>query len=92
MGCMVGANTKDLRRRFPFVDLWARPQQFEPILDLAVMERDISLGELGTFDMAKTYAKPEGPTAYVPIIHGCDKFCTYCIVPLSRGREESRLP
>tara|TARA_B100000029_G_scaffold516327_1_gene628727 strand:+ start:6521 stop:7834 length:1314 start_codon:yes stop_codon:yes gene_type:complete len=92
MGCMVGANTKDLRRRFPYVDLWARPQEFEPILDLAVMERDVSLGELGAFDMAKTYAKPDGPTAYVPVIHGCDKFCTYCIVPLRRGREESRLP
>lgn len=98
MGCMVGPKTDDLRRRFPFVDAWARPQQFDPILDLASSSRDTSEGELGNLiplesvrrGMARTYALPTGPTAYVPVIHGCDKFCTYCIVPLRRGREESR--
>ncbi|MEX2031396.1 MAG: hypothetical protein WEA81_00885, partial [Dehalococcoidia bacterium] len=97
MGCMVGPKTDDLRKRFPYVDAWARPQQFDPILELAGRSRDTSEGELGTLldvvrgdGMARTYAKPTGPTAYVPVIHGCDKFCTYCIVPLRRGREASR--
>ncbi len=98
MGCMVGPKTDDLRRRFPYVDAWARPQEFDPILDLAAGARDTSEGELGELiplevvssGMARTYAKPSGPTAYVPVIHGCDKFCTYCIVPLRRGREASR--
>src|SRR3546814_20059534 len=40
--------------------------------------------------MDRTYAIPSCPTAYVPVIHGCDKVCTYCIVPLRRGREASR--
>ncbi|MEX2372676.1 MAG: tRNA (N6-isopentenyl adenosine(37)-C2)-methylthiotransferase MiaB, partial [Dehalococcoidia bacterium] len=99
MGCMVGPKTADLERRFPYVDAWARPQQFDPILELAAGARDTSEGELGGLldvvrgdGMTRTYGKPSGPTAYVPVIHGCDKFCTYCIVPLRRGREESRDP
>jgi tRNA-2-methylthio-N6-dimethylallyladenosine synthase len=93
MGCMVGPKTDDLERRFPWVDAWARPQQFDPILDLARMARDVSEGELGAAELVqwdRTFGLPSGPTAYVPVIHGCDKFCTYCIVPLRRGREESR--
>ena len=92
MGCMVGPKTDDLERRFPYVDAWARPQQFDPILNLAPVERDVSEGELGSslIEMASTFGTPTGPTAFVPVIHGCDKFCTYCIVPLRRGREESR--
>ncbi len=37
-----------------------------------------------------TFATPDAGTAYVPVVHGCDKFCTYCIVPYRRGRERSR--
>ena len=96
MGCMVGPKTDDLERRFPYVDAWARPQEFDPILELASRQRDVSEGELGALEgllgdgMTSTFARPNGPTAYVPVIHGCDKFCTYCIVPLRRGRERSR--
>ncbi len=93
MGCMVGPRTEDLERRFPAVDVWARPQEFDPILRLAKGGRDVSEGELGSAQLVEwksTYGRPTGPTAFVPVIHGCDKFCTYCIVPLRRGREESR--
>jgi tRNA-2-methylthio-N6-dimethylallyladenosine synthase len=37
-----------------------------------------------------TFARPDSVTAFVPVVHGCDKFCTYCIVPYRRGREKSR--
>ena len=84
MGCMVGLKTDDLQRRFPFVDAFARPQQFEPILEA------IGYEDLGGEFWPATFAAPEGTTAYVPIIHGCDKFCTFCIVPYRRGRERSR--
>ncbi|MDP2329012.1 MAG: tRNA (N6-isopentenyl adenosine(37)-C2)-methylthiotransferase MiaB [Dehalococcoidia bacterium] len=94
MGCMVGPKTDALRKRFPYVDVWARPQEFDGILSMAAEARDVSDGELGALldggGMRNTYGLPTGPTAYVPVIHGCDKFCTYCIVPLRRGREESR--
>ncbi|MGE0136003.1 MAG: tRNA (N6-isopentenyl adenosine(37)-C2)-methylthiotransferase MiaB [Dehalococcoidia bacterium] len=86
MGCMVGPKTDDLQRRFPWVDVWARPQEYDPILTSAGAARDASEGEFWT----DTYGRPTGPTAYVPVVHGCDKFCTYCIVPLRRGRERSR--
>ncbi|MEZ4553904.1 MAG: tRNA (N6-isopentenyl adenosine(37)-C2)-methylthiotransferase MiaB [Dehalococcoidia bacterium] len=86
MGCMVGPKTDDLQRRFPWVDVWARPQEYDPILTAAGVARDASEGEFWT----DTYGRPAGPTAYVPVVHGCDKFCTYCIVPLRRGRERSR--
>ncbi len=94
MGCMVGPRTEALARRFPFVDAWARPQQFEPILEAArsagaldpLALRDVSEGEF----WPSTYGRPEGPAAFVPVVHGCDKMCTYCIVPLRRGRERSR--
>ncbi len=86
MGCMVGLKTDDLRKRFPFVDVFARPQQYDPIMELVEGPAE----DLGGEFWPSTYAIPEGPAAYVPIVHGCNKFCTYCIVPYRRGREKSR--
>ena len=84
MGCMVGPKTNDLRKQFPYVDVFARPQQFEPIMEA------IGYEDLGGEFWPETFVRGESPTAYVPIVHGCDKFCTYCIVPYRRGRERSR--
>ena len=84
MGCMVGPKTDELRRRFPYVDAFAQPQNFEPIL------KAVGYEELGGEFWPATFATPDSPSAYVPVVHGCDKFCTYCIVPYRRGRERSR--
>jgi len=86
MGCMVGLKTGDLEKRFPQVDVFARPQQFAPILELVQGPQE----DLGGEFWPTTHAIPEGPAAYVPVVHGCNKFCTYCIVPYRRGREKSR--
>ncbi len=85
MGCMVGPRTDDLRSRFPYVDVWARPQSFETVLRQVVPDN-----ELGGEFWPETFPEPKGPTAFVPVVHGCNKFCTYCIVPYRRGRERSR--
>ena len=78
MGCMVGAKTDDLKRRFPHVDVFMRPQEFAPLLDL--------LGQRLGLD----WANRPGVTCFVPIIHGCDLMCTFCIIPYRRGRQVSR--
>src|SRR5688572_739402 len=67
MGCMVGPKDDELRRRFSYVDHFARPQAFEGIFE-AIGLADDSGGEF----WPATFPAPTGPTAYVPVIHGCD--------------------
>ena len=86
MGCMVGPTDEALRKRFPFVDLFMRPQEFDPLIERMGSQLGIDTeGCVGPF-------VPSAPsvTTHVPIIHGCDKFCTFCIIPYRRGRESSR--
>lgn len=86
MGCMVGPDQTDLKRRFPQVDVWARPQEFQPIVETVGARTGLSTeGCLANL----TPQQPDVAT-FVPIVHGCDKFCTFCIIPYRRGREMSR--
>ena len=85
MGCMVGPKTDELQKRFPYVDVFMQPQQYQPLIDLLGERMDIDTeGCIGPL-----VARPDVAT-YIPIIHGCDKFCTFCIIPYRRGREVSR--
>jgi tRNA-2-methylthio-N6-dimethylallyladenosine synthase len=86
MGCMVGPKTDELRKRFPKVDLFMRPQQFEPLLEMARERADLASCQ----DDGLVVPRATGPTAFIPIIKGCDEFCTFCIVPYRRGRQVSR--
>lgn len=86
MGCMVGPRTDELEKRFPDVDLFMQPQKFEPLLELVGERKGLDWeGCVGSL-------APSHPdvTCYVPIIHGCDLMCTFCIIPYRRGRQVSR--
>ena len=85
MGCMVGPRQDALRERYPYVDVFMQPQQYDPLIEL--------LGDRLGIDpegcVGPLTATPD-VTTYIPIIHGCDKFCSFCIIPYRRGREVSR--
>ncbi len=86
MGCMVGPKTAELQARFPYVDAFMQPQKFGPLLEL--------VGDRLGLDWEGCVGPllPPQPSvrSYVPIIHGCDLMCTFCIIPYRRGRQVSR--
>lgn len=84
MGCFVD-DARLLHEQYPYVDIFLRPSDVEGFIK-AVRER-LALGE--------EWVRPPLPapvSAYVPIVYGCDHFCTYCIVRLRRGKQRSRPP
>jgi len=89
MGCMVGPKTNVLEKRFPHVDVWAAPQRFEKILDPVSDQISEDGNELDGClpDLLPLHPKI---ASFVPIIHGCNKFCSFCIIPYRRGREISK--
>ena len=85
-GCSVRTdNVKTLHKRYPQVDLFLRPDE-EPELT----ERLGLAGATAPGRMTTAVQRGSATSAWLPIIYGCDKTCTYCIVPFSRGAERSR--
>ena len=85
-GCFVDSNIKRLGKDFPQVDLFLKPGDYLGLLSWA-KEQDI-----GTLDALSSLPPTNNVpvTAFIPIIQGCNNFCSYCIVPYRRGRETSR--
>jgi len=95
-GCVASQEGAAIVRRAPHVDLVFGPQTLHRLPQMIEMRRhtgaaqvDISFPEIEKFDHLPP-AKVEGPVAYVSIMEGCSKYCSYCVVPYTRGEEVSR--
>ena len=95
-GCVASQEGEALRARAPFVDLVFGPQTLHRLPTmLRELEAgkgalvDVSFPAIEKFDSLPT-PRAEGPTAFVSVMEGCSKFCTYCVVPYTRGAEVSR--
>lgn len=95
-GCVASQEGEHIRQRAPFVDIIFGPQTFHRLPEMIHRvsqsnERiiDVSFPEIEKFDRLPD-PRSEGPTAFVSIMEGCNKYCTYCVVPYTRGEEVSR--
>jgi tRNA-2-methylthio-N6-dimethylallyladenosine synthase len=95
LGCMAERLRKDLMESESFVDLVVGPDEYRklPALVEAALEGEkgiaVKLSRVENYDDIVPL-RIDGLSAWVSIMRGCDKFCTYCVVPFTRGRERSR--
>jgi tRNA-2-methylthio-N6-dimethylallyladenosine synthase len=96
-GCVAQAEGEEIMRRAPSVDLVVGPQAYHKLPELiarsarSVGERlETSFEAVEKFDALPSTRAPDGPSAFLSIQEGCDKFCTFCVVPYTRGAEFSR--
>mgnify|MGYP001108744775 FL=1 len=95
-GCVASQEGEEIIKRAPFVDVVFGPQTLHRLPELlSARERqhkpqvDISFPEIEKFDHLPP-ARVEGASAFVSIMEGCSKYCSYCVVPYTRGEEVSR--
>ncbi|MDM8561656.1 tRNA (N6-isopentenyl adenosine(37)-C2)-methylthiotransferase MiaB [Candidatus Parabeggiatoa sp. HSG14] len=95
-GCVASQEGKAIRQRAPYVDLVFGPQTLHRLPTmLTEVQRthksliDISFPEIEKFDYLPK-PRSEGPTAFVSVMEGCSHYCTFCVVPYTRGEEFSR--
>ncbi len=96
-GCVAQAEGEEIIKRQPMVDLVVGPQSYHrlPAMEDAVRSGakalDTDFPDDDKFDTLKARAKAKrGPTAFLTVQEGCDKFCAFCVVPYTRGAEVSR--
>ncbi len=95
-GCVASQEGDAIVKRAPYVDLVFGPQTLHRLPQLIDAQRasglpqvDISFPEIEKFDRLPE-PRAEGPSAFVSIMEGCSKYCSYCVVPYTRGEEISR--
>ncbi len=95
-GCVASQEGEGITDRAPYVDLvfgpqtlHRLPQMLESLKQSGRSQVDVSFPEIEKFDLMPE-PRAEGATAFVSIIEGCSKFCTFCVVPYTRGEEVSR--
>ena len=96
-GCVAQAEGEEIIRRQPAVDLVLGPQSYHKLPEMIArvsretgdrLETEFDVQE--KFDALPRQREVDGPTAFVSVQEGCDKFCTFCVVPYTRGAEYSR--
>ena len=96
LGCMAQSLKHDLLENRPYVDIILGPDSYRKLPDLLSRKKEVpnSLVDttLSRFEVYDDLfpSRKEGVNAWISIMRGCDKFCTFCIVPFTRGRERSR--
>jgi tRNA-2-methylthio-N6-dimethylallyladenosine synthase len=97
-GCVAQAEGAEIMRRMPLVDLVVGPQSYHRLPE---MEAKVQRGERAIdtefppedkFDHLPERKALRGPSAFLTVQEGCDKFCAFCVVPYTRGAEVSRPP
>src|SRR5690348_2057648 len=95
-GCVASQEGEGITQRAPFVDLVFGPQTLHRLPDMIAELRrtgrsvvDVSFPEIEKFDCLPE-PRAEGPTAFVSVMEGCSRYCSFCIVPYTRGDEVSR--
>ncbi len=95
-GCVASQEGEAIRERAHYVDLIFGPQTLHRLPEMINESRsqhapviDVSFPEIEKFDRLPE-PKADGPTAFVSIMEGCSKYCTYCVVPYTRGEEINR--
>ncbi|MEP3845419.1 MAG: tRNA (N6-isopentenyl adenosine(37)-C2)-methylthiotransferase MiaB [Paracoccaceae bacterium] len=96
-GCVAQAEGQEIMRRQPMVDLVVGPQSYHRLPELEAKAQsgekalDTDFPEEDKFEHLKRRPKAtRGPTAFLTVQEGCDKFCAFCVVPYTRGAEVSR--
>src|SRR6476619_221185 len=94
-GCVAQAEGAEAKRRSPLIDIVVGPQAYHRLPEMVaqvsrgVRPVDTDMPAISKFD-ALPARRRANPSAYLTIQEGCDKFCTYCVVPYTRGAEISR--
>lgn len=95
-GCVASQEGAHIRERAPYVDIVFGPQTLHRLPEMINQIRggkssvvDVSFPEIEKFDRLPE-PRAEGPTAFVSIMEGCNKYCSFCVVPYTRGEEVSR--
>jgi tRNA-2-methylthio-N6-dimethylallyladenosine synthase len=95
-GCVASQEGEHIRQRAPFVDVVFGPQTLHRLPEMITQVTgtkapvvDISFPEIEKFDRLPE-PRADGPTAFVSIMEGCSKYCSFCVVPYTRGEEVSR--
>ena len=95
-GCVASQEGSAIQARAPFVDVVYGPQTLQRVPELLTRAEatrapqiDVSFPEVEKFDQLPA-ARAHGPTAFVSVMEGCSKYCSFCVVPYTRGEEFSR--